>query len=78
LLVFTAGVLVLVPVVSGPLVGSVDPTPSDGGPGSPGEGDANVTVESLATEDISLQRGRFGSGTYHPEGPDSRVRVHDV
>jgi len=39
---------------------------------------ANVTVESLPDDTITLERGRFGSGRYHIDAPPAVVSVENV
>jgi hypothetical protein len=62
-------------VASGPLVGAVDV--SQQGPPA-GEGTAAVTVDSMPTEQIILERGQFGSGRYHIDAPSAVITVDRV
>jgi len=39
---------------------------------------ADVTVESIPEDDITLERGQFGSGRYHIDAPPAVVRVENV
>lgn len=66
----TVTVIVLTSVVSGPLVGAIDFTPTESAQlPPPGSGSASVRVASVPNDSIVLQRGAFGSGTYHFEAP---------
>lgn len=49
-----------------------------GAPTQVGDGTANVTVTSLPSERIHLDRGRFGTNVTYLRVPDARVRVTDV
>lgn len=81
-IVWTAvGVILLTAIVSGPLVGAVDlTTPRDAGPGiSFGAGDElDASVVSLPQDDIRLEAGRYGAGTYYLRVPDAVVDIKRV
>ncbi|AUG48405.1 hypothetical protein BVU17_13030 [Haloarcula taiwanensis] len=62
-------------VASGPLVGAVDVT-QEGPP--VGDGSTAVTVGSVPTEQVTLERGRFGSGRYHLDAPPAVLTVDRV
>lgn len=63
-------ITVIAAVVAGPLIGLSDQPPAEDG--------VNVTVESVPTDDIVLERGRFNSGRYHLEAPPAVVTVENV
>lgn len=62
-------------VASGPLVGSVDVTQQRP---PVGVGETAVAVESVPTTELTLERGRFGSGRYHLDAPPAIVDVDSV
>ena len=62
-------------VASGPLVGAVDLTRAEP---TPGEGTAAVTVESVPTTEVVLERGEFDAGRYHLTAPPAVVDVGAV
>ncbi|WP_254273059.1 hypothetical protein [Haloarcula marina] len=65
-------VLVLVAAVAvGPLGVAVGESPT-----TPDE--ATVTVESVPTDTLTLDRGRFGSGRYHLDAPPAVVTAANV
>lgn len=70
-------VVVLAVVVVSALLGSgAAGYPSWGGP-APGTG--NSTVEVVSTpETVTLEKSRFGAGTYRLSAPPAVVRIHDV
>jgi len=62
-------------VASGPLVSAVDVTQQ----GTPlGDGNTAVTVDSVPTEQVTLEQGRFGSGRYHLAAPPAAITVDRV
>jgi len=62
-------------VASGPLVGAVDVTQQET---PPGEGSTAVSVDSVPTGQVTLERGRFGSGRYHLAAPPAVIAVDRV
>lgn len=70
------GVILLTLVASSGAVGG-DGTAGQGSQ-AVGEGTASVTVESLSTERLRIDDGRFGTGVRYLRVPDVRVRVDDV
>lgn len=69
--------ILAVTVASGPLVGAVDLTTAESEPATPGGGTVDLAVVSLP-ERATLDRGAFGSGTYHLSVPDATVDVERV
>lgn len=62
-------------VASGPLVGAVDVTQQET---PPGEGSTVVSVNAVPTGQVTLERGRFGSGRYHLAAPPGAITVDRV
>lgn len=67
-----AGVVLVALVASGAAFGS------GADQGDLGDGNASATVESLPTDRLHVDRGRFGTGVLYLRIPDVRVRVSDV
>lgn len=63
-------VTVAAAIVTGPVIGLTD-QPS-------AEDSVDVTVESVPTDNIALEQGRFNSGRYHLEAPPAVVTVENV
>jgi len=62
-------------VASGPLVGAVDVTQQE----TPtGDGNVALSIDSVPTGQVTLERGRFGSGRYHLAAPPAAVTVDRV
>lgn len=70
------GVIVATLLASGAVFGASDADP--GTQGEIGDGDASAAVESLPTEQLKIDRGRFGTGVLYLRVPDARVSVTDV
>ncbi|WP_338728132.1 hypothetical protein [Haladaptatus sp. DJG-WS-42] len=72
-------ILLTVTVVSGPLVGAVDLTPESQADDAPiGSGGAEVSVLSVPSDGVTLERGQYGSASFYLHAPDARVRVDAV
>lgn len=78
------GVYVVVAVVastsmlSGPLVGAVDLTPVDRSAESIGQGQVDLSVQTVPTDGVVLKKGKYGSGTYSLVVPDAVVDIESV
>lgn len=73
----TAFVVIALSILSGPLVGGVDLTSRPTTP-APGSGSASVSVQSVPTGTVHIERGEFDAGTYHLAAEPAVVRVSDV
>ncbi|WP_332898602.1 hypothetical protein [Haladaptatus sp. CMSO5] len=72
-------ILLTVTIVSGPLVGAVDLTPEPQADDAPiGSGAAEVSVLSVPSAGVTLERGQYGSESFYLHAPDARVRVDAV
>lgn len=70
------GLIVTTLVLTGPVAGVVDVTTRN--PTTVGDGTADVTVEHLDTDELGIDRGRFGTGVYYLRIPDATVAVSDA
>lgn len=59
-------------VLTGPLLGIFEPPPQTD---EVGDGTAQVGAVSVATEDIAVTYGRFGTDTWYLRAPDAVVRI---
>lgn len=68
-------VVVTALLMSGPSVGLLEPSPER--PATVGDGNASVSSVVVPGE-VSLDRGRFGTGVFYLRLPDVRVTVGDI
>lgn len=73
----TVGIIVGVMVLSGPMVGAVDLTPAPP-ESTPGDGNVSLSVVSVPSDGIRLDRGKYGSGVYVLRVPDAEVHVRSI
>lgn len=74
----TVAVILVVMIVSGPLVGSIELTSMESSPTTLGTGSAEVQIDSVPTDAITLERSTFGAKTFHLSAPPSTVTIEDV
>lgn len=74
----TVVILVVVPVISGPLVSGVSLTSTEATLPASGTGTASVEVISVPTGSVSLDRSDFGAGTFHLAADPAVVEVEAV
>lgn len=72
--------ILVVTILSGPLVGAVDLTPEAQSTPEPpiGSGALDVSVQSVPTEGVTLEKGQYGSQSFYLHVPDAQVQVESV
>jgi hypothetical protein len=74
----TVTLVALVLLVSSPVLGLVDLTPSSRTPDTVGDGTATLTVSSVPTDRVRMTPGRFGTGVVYLRIPPATVDVASV